>query len=205
MIYPEYDVLEKWGSKYALVSLAAKRAKQIRSGAPILVDTQSKNALTIALEEIAAGKIKCVVKEDDLPQPTPSEPVLADLLPIPIGDDLDADLAADETADLEDHTEGVLAADEELHDHLIEDEDEEHDDAWHEVVDEESGEIVAVEPSIAVHSDEDELSDEDHEDVTVAPKKRRGRQAVEQDVEPDIIEPIADIDAEEIDSIIEDE
>lgn len=196
MIYPEYDLLDKWGSKYALVSLAAKRAKQIKSGAPILIDTHSKNALTIALEEIAAGKITCEVREDDLPQPTPSEPALADLLAIPIDEELDEELAADDTADAEDHHEDLLAADEELHDDLIEAEDEEHDDAWHEVVDEESGEIVAVEPSIAAQPDEE---------LAPVPKKRRGRPAAERVVEQDLLEPTMEIDAGEIDSAVESE
>ena len=67
---PRIDaLLEKVDSKYALVTMAAKRARQINNfyrareeGAideipPPLVDTRSKNILTIALEEIAAGKI----------------------------------------------------------------------------------------------------------------------------------------------------
>lgn len=44
-------------SKYSLVVIAAKRAKQIKEGAPILIDTDSTNTLTIAMEEIAAGKV----------------------------------------------------------------------------------------------------------------------------------------------------
>lgn len=67
---PRIDaLLGKVDSKYALVSLAAKRARQINNyyrsreeGSiddipPPLIDTRSKNILTIALEEIAAGKI----------------------------------------------------------------------------------------------------------------------------------------------------
>ncbi len=67
---PRIDtLLEKVDSKYALVALAAKRARQITNyyrsreeGSiddipPPLVDTRSKNILTIALEEIAAGKV----------------------------------------------------------------------------------------------------------------------------------------------------
>ena len=61
MIYPSADTIEdKVGSRYSLVVLAAKRAKQIKEGAPILIDTASTNPegkLTIALEEIAAGKV----------------------------------------------------------------------------------------------------------------------------------------------------
>lgn len=58
MIYPSADIIEqKVGSRYSLVILAAKRAKQIKEGAPLLIDTLSTNPLTIALEEIAAGKV----------------------------------------------------------------------------------------------------------------------------------------------------
>ncbi|MFA5808887.1 MAG: DNA-directed RNA polymerase subunit omega [Thermoleophilia bacterium] len=67
---PKIDtLLEKVDSKYALVILAARRARQINNyyrnreeGSiddipPPLVDTRSRNILTIALEEIAAGNI----------------------------------------------------------------------------------------------------------------------------------------------------
>lgn len=67
---PRIDtLLEKVDSKYALVVVAAKRARQINNyyrnrdeGSiddipPPLVDTRSSNILTIALEEIAEGKI----------------------------------------------------------------------------------------------------------------------------------------------------
>ena len=58
MIYPSADTIEhQMDSKYSLVVIAAKRAKQIKEGAPILIDTDSTNALTIAMEEIAAGKV----------------------------------------------------------------------------------------------------------------------------------------------------
>jgi DNA-directed RNA polymerase subunit omega len=58
LIYPEGDVLkERVRNRYSLVVLASKRAKQIKEGAPVLIDTSSTNHLTIALEEIAAGKV----------------------------------------------------------------------------------------------------------------------------------------------------
>jgi DNA-directed RNA polymerase subunit omega len=58
LIYPSADTIEeKVGSRYSLVVLAAKRAKQIKEGAPVLIETASTNPLTIALEEIAAGKV----------------------------------------------------------------------------------------------------------------------------------------------------
>ena len=84
MIYPEADKLENWGSKYALVTLAARRAKQIKSGAAPLVDTASRNPLTIALEEIAAGKITCVVAYFDAVLVPTMAPEVAELLAIPL-------------------------------------------------------------------------------------------------------------------------
>ncbi len=71
MIYPRIDtLLEHADSRYALVIAAAKRARQINNYhqqlgegtfedfAPPLVESRSKNYLTMALEEIAEGKIK---------------------------------------------------------------------------------------------------------------------------------------------------
>jgi DNA-directed RNA polymerase subunit omega len=58
LIYPSADTIEdKAGSRYSLVVLAAKRAKQLKEGSPVLIETSSTNYLTIAMEEIAAGKI----------------------------------------------------------------------------------------------------------------------------------------------------
>ena len=83
MIYPLADKLENLGSKYALVVLAAKRAKQIKSGVPPTVNTGSRNPLTIALEEIAMGKIRCVVADNDIILTSNLEPEVAQLLAIP--------------------------------------------------------------------------------------------------------------------------
>ena len=71
MIKPRVDrLLEHTDSHYAAVVVAAKRARQINSYyhnlgegtfdefPPPMVETASKNYLTIALEEVAAGKIK---------------------------------------------------------------------------------------------------------------------------------------------------
>jgi len=71
MIYPKVDVLlEHVDSKYALVIAAAKRARQINDYhhqlgegsfegfAPPLIESRLKNFLTMALEEIAEGKLE---------------------------------------------------------------------------------------------------------------------------------------------------
>ncbi len=51
------ELIDRLGSSYDLVVAAAKRAKQLRDGARPLVDIDSKNPLTIALQEIAEGSI----------------------------------------------------------------------------------------------------------------------------------------------------
>ena len=66
MIYPEGDAIrERVHNRYSLVVLAAKRAKQLKDNAPPLIDTTSTNPLTIALEEIAAGKVTYI----EMPEP----------------------------------------------------------------------------------------------------------------------------------------
>ena len=71
MIEPRIDdLLKHVDSRYALVIVAAKRARQINSyhhqigegfgledAPPPLIQSRSKNYLTMALEEIANGKI----------------------------------------------------------------------------------------------------------------------------------------------------
>jgi DNA-directed RNA polymerase subunit omega len=75
MIQPRIDsLLDQVESRYALVIAAAKRARQINNYhhqlgegtfddfPPPLVESRSKNYLTIALEEIAQGKIEVETK-----------------------------------------------------------------------------------------------------------------------------------------------
>ena len=70
MIHPRVDeLLDNVDSRYALVIVAAKRARQINNYhhqlgegmfdelAPPLIESRSKNYLTMSLEEIAEGKI----------------------------------------------------------------------------------------------------------------------------------------------------
>jgi len=56
---PTISELEaKVPSKFSLVVAAAKRARQLNAGARPLVECESKHPLTIALYEIAQGKIQ---------------------------------------------------------------------------------------------------------------------------------------------------
>lgn len=64
-ILPQPDVLnEAEYGKFVLTNLAAKRAKQIKEGAPPLVRIDSSHPLSIALAEIAAGKIRPLMGEE---------------------------------------------------------------------------------------------------------------------------------------------
>ena len=130
MIYPSADQIdEQIDSKYALVILAAKRAKQIKEGSRPLIRTESTNPLTIALEEIAGGEIKYQFDENSLA----GREALADkeavvgrrdlevegIDPLAMPDDLIARAATALGAGLED----ILGDDEALEEVLIESDD----------------------------------------------------------------------------------
>jgi DNA-directed RNA polymerase subunit omega len=77
VIHPRVDeLLDNVDSRYALVIVAAKRARQINNyhhqlgegtgfedAPPPLVESRSKNYLTMALEEIAESKLKYAYKK----------------------------------------------------------------------------------------------------------------------------------------------
>jgi DNA-directed RNA polymerase subunit omega len=59
MIRPPLEaLLEKIENKYGLVVSVAKRARVLKEGQLPMVDVASSNPVTVALEEIAAGKIR---------------------------------------------------------------------------------------------------------------------------------------------------
>ncbi|MEW6226992.1 MAG: DNA-directed RNA polymerase subunit omega [Bacillota bacterium] len=59
MLYPPLDAFaDKAQSRYALVVAAAKRARQLMNGGKKLVETKADKPVTIALEEILAGKVR---------------------------------------------------------------------------------------------------------------------------------------------------
>jgi DNA-directed RNA polymerase subunit omega len=122
MIYPSADEIDKQvESKYALVIMAAKRAKQLKEGHRTLIATESTNPLTVALEEIAAGAVRHTFDENSLA----GQEALADqeavvgardldvegLDPLALPDDLVARAASALGADLSDE---ALAGDEDL-------------------------------------------------------------------------------------------
>ncbi|WP_432643457.1 DNA-directed RNA polymerase subunit omega [Acidaminococcus sp.] len=65
MIDPSIDYLaDKVGSKYALVIMASKRARQLVNGAPALVKCDSNKPVSIALKEIAEGLVTIATPEE---------------------------------------------------------------------------------------------------------------------------------------------
>jgi DNA-directed RNA polymerase subunit omega len=54
---PMEEIEKLVGSRYALTVLAGKRARELRKGAPRLVNIDSQNPIIIALHEIMEGKI----------------------------------------------------------------------------------------------------------------------------------------------------
>jgi len=63
------DCLKQVHSRFILVHLASRRARDIMKGAPALVQSDNKFVVT-ALREVAAGKVKMVSKSpgDELPE-----------------------------------------------------------------------------------------------------------------------------------------
>lgn len=58
MIRPSLDqLMEKVDSKYTLVIIGARRGREIQAGTPKQVDSKSNKPVTIALEELVAGKL----------------------------------------------------------------------------------------------------------------------------------------------------
>jgi DNA-directed RNA polymerase omega subunit len=56
---PVQNLLDKTNSIYKLVVLASKRAIELNAGKPKLIETENSNKVSsIALEEIAQGKVK---------------------------------------------------------------------------------------------------------------------------------------------------
>ena len=66
MLYPPVaDLVYKVGSRYALVNLVAKRARNIASDAEKNGETMNKKAVSAAIEEVYTGKLTIVQKNDE--------------------------------------------------------------------------------------------------------------------------------------------
>ena len=56
-------LIDGFDSNYRYILVAARRARQLQSGAPPVIDTISRKPCRIAQDEIKAGKVKWVVPE----------------------------------------------------------------------------------------------------------------------------------------------
>jgi DNA-directed RNA polymerase subunit omega len=56
-------LIEGFDSNYRYILVAARRARQLQSGAPPTIETPSRKPCRIAQDEIRAGKVKWVIPE----------------------------------------------------------------------------------------------------------------------------------------------
>jgi len=56
-------LIEGFDSNYRYILVAARRARQLQSGAPPVVDTSSRKPCRIAQDEIRAGKVEWEIPE----------------------------------------------------------------------------------------------------------------------------------------------
>lgn len=136
IMLPSPDILNEFQhGKFVLSNLAAKRANQLREGAMPLVRIESNHPLTIALAEIAAGKIRPILQEHDAPDLSETvemslisdEPLPAELgMLLPALDEVEASLVSpllssdEEVEDLHDLIPDAMS----LTDLAVEDEEE---------------------------------------------------------------------------------
>jgi DNA-directed RNA polymerase subunit omega len=63
---PLEEIEKLVGSRYALTVLAGKRARELRQGAPRLVNSDARNSIIVALQEILEGKITPEYRDGDV-------------------------------------------------------------------------------------------------------------------------------------------
>ena len=61
-------LLKNCGGQYTLLQLAFTRTEQLNNGMPPTIKALSKKNATIALQEIAEGKVSVVENEEDEPE-----------------------------------------------------------------------------------------------------------------------------------------
>ena len=65
MLYPPVaDLLKNVESRYLLVNVVAQRARQIASEAETLQEELTEKPVTLAIQEVADGKLSASLKED---------------------------------------------------------------------------------------------------------------------------------------------
>ncbi len=56
-------LMDGFDSNYRYILVAARRARQLKGGAPPVIDTGSRKPCRIAQDEIKAGKVKWLIPE----------------------------------------------------------------------------------------------------------------------------------------------
>ena len=65
MLYPPVaDLLKNVDSRYLLVNVVAQRARQIASEAEILQEDLPEKPVTLAIQEVADGKLSATLKDE---------------------------------------------------------------------------------------------------------------------------------------------
>ena len=65
MLYPPVaDLLKNMESRYLLVNVVAQRARQVAEEAEVLQEELADKPVTIAIREVAEGKLTASVKEE---------------------------------------------------------------------------------------------------------------------------------------------
>ena len=65
MLYPPVaDMLKNVDSRYLLVNVVAQRARQIAQEAEILQEELSEKPVTLAIREVAEGKLTATLKDE---------------------------------------------------------------------------------------------------------------------------------------------
>ena len=65
MLYPPVaDMLKTVESRYLLVNVVAQRARQIASEAEVLQEELTEKPVTLAIREVAEGKLTATVKDE---------------------------------------------------------------------------------------------------------------------------------------------
>lgn len=184
------DKLEqRIGSKFALVIAVAKRAKQLKEGSPKLVDSKSRNPITIALEEIAAGVVTATVptqeqmealeKRESVPKSQARE--TAELLRVT---EQEEDLVGvsevpDETVPSGGPEIGAIGMTEHEAEHEAEPELEESEEDADEEAEEEDADEVEASPAEAVEGNTEETAGEEAPAEVAEKPKRTRKKATE--------------------------
>jgi len=73
------QLMNGFDSNYRFIIVAARRARQLQSGAPTLIDTSSRKPCRIAQDEIRAGKVHWELTLEEEKHTVMADPVALDV------------------------------------------------------------------------------------------------------------------------------